>query len=172
MRCYNSQINTSHCWKSTGNNQETYTALPEFVCSLFPMEMSLTPSCYLCLALWHSQAQLNLLFYQPCKQLESLRGLVICLWQETESGHLVSAPLKTASVLSLPLSVLSGSVHSATQHMSTGQAATAPDHRERCEHGEKKQNCAWRLKEKGYGENQALLVTGIAEQLSVLIWFA
>lgn len=83
----------------------------------------------------------------------------------------MSAPLKTASVLSLPLSILSGRVHSATQHMSTGQAATAPDRRERCEHGEKRQDCAWRLKEKRC-ENQASLVTGIVEQLSVLTGFA
>lgn len=136
------------------------------------MEISLTPSCCLCLALQHSQAQLNLLFYQPFKHLESLTGLIICLWQETKSGHLVSASLETASVLSLPLSILSGSVHSATQHMSTSQAATGPGHRERCEHGEKRQDCAWRLKEKGCGENQALLVTGIVEQLSILTGFA
>lgn len=108
----------------------------------------------------------NLLFYQTCEHLEALRGLIICLWQETKSGCLVSASLKTAWVLILSLSMVSGSVHSATQHLSTGQAATAPDHRERCEHGEKRQDCAWRIKEKGCGENQASLVTGIVEQLT------
>lgn len=54
----------------------------------------------------------------------------------------MSAAFKTRVVLTLPLSILSGSIRPADQHVGTGQAVTAPNNRERREHGEKEQDCA------------------------------
>lgn len=58
---------------------------------------------------------------------------------------------QTRADLTLPLSILSGSIHPANQHVCTGQAVTAPNHRGRCQHGEKDQDYAWRHEEKGQG---------------------
>lgn len=61
---------------------------------------------------------------------------------------LLSAALETRAALTLPLSLPSGSVHPANRRMCTGQADRAPNHRERCEQGEKEQGCTRRRREK------------------------
>lgn len=107
--------------------------------------MGFTPSCCLSSTLWHSQGQINLLLHQTCKHLLSWRALIICGRRQRVKRWLEQLLKHTRAVLTLLLSIPCGSTRPANQHVCTGQAVTASNCWERCEHGEKGQDCAQRI---------------------------